>query len=70
MYVNLCAYMFVSMYVLVHTFVCIKITCLSCRYLGYYLLVWHCYLDNIIGFSFKFLNLNRTICTKTSNKST
>ena len=44
--------------------------CLSCRYLGCYLLVWHCYLGSILAFSFEFQNLNTTICTKTFNKST
>ena len=44
--------------------------CLSCRYLGCYLLVWHYYLGSIVAFSFEFQNLNTTICTKTSNKST
>ena len=44
--------------------------CLSSRYLGCYLVVWHCYLGSILAFSFKFQNLNTAICTKTSNKST
>ena len=70
MYVHLCTSILVSMYVLVHTFICIKVICLSCRYLGCYLLVWHCYLGSILAFSFEFQNLNTTICTKTSNKST
>ena len=68
MYVHLCTYMLVSMYVLVHTVISIKVICLSCRYLGCYLLVWHCYLGSILAFSFEFQNLNTTICTKTSNK--
>ena len=70
-YIYACAsvqYIFVSMYVLVHTVICIKVNCLSCRYLGCYLLVWHCYLSSILAFSFEFQNLNTT-SNKTSNKS-
>ena len=63
-------YIFVSMYVLVHTVICIKVICLPCRYLGGYLLVWHCHLGSILALSFEFQNLNTTISTKTSNKST
>ena len=70
LYVNSCTYMLVSMYVFLYTFVRIKVICLSCRYLGCYLLIWHCYLGSILAFSFKFQNLNLTICTKASNKST
>ena len=70
MYVHLCSYIIVSMYVLVHTVIYIKVICLSCRYLSCYLLVWHYYLGSILAFSFEFQNLNTTICTKTSNKST
>ena len=38
--------------------------CLFCRYLGCDLLVWHCYLDSILAFSFEFQNLNRAIVQK------
>ena len=44
--------------------------CLPCRYLGCYLLVWHCYLGSILASSSKFQNLNTTISTKTSNEPT
>ena len=44
--------------------------CLSCRYLGCYLVVWLCYLGSVLPFSFEFQNLNTTIFTKTSNIST
>ena len=43
--------------------------CLFCRYVGCYLLIWHCYLGSIVAFSFEFQNLNTNICTKTCNKS-
>ena len=57
------------MYVLVHTFVCIKVfICLSCRYLGCYLLVWHCYLGSILAFSFEIVKLNTTTCAKSSTQ--
>ena len=73
----LCLYIYVcssvhiyvlSMNVLVHT--CLYkshfFNCLSCRYLGCYLLVWYCYLRSILAFSFKFLNMNTNTCTKSS----
>ena len=72
LYVRLCSYMVGPMYVLVHTFICIKVIYLiffSCRHLGCYLLVWNCYLGSILAFPFKLQNLNTTICAKTS-KST
>ena len=31
--------------------------CLSCRYLGCYLLVWHCYLGSILALSFEIVKL-------------
>ena len=37
---------------------------LSCRYLGCYLLVWHCYLGIILAFSFEFQSLKKTLLYK------
>ena len=63
-YVHLCTYMLVSMYVLVHAFICIKVIYLFVL-LGCDFLVWYCYLGSILAFSFEFQNFNTTICTKT-----
>ena len=79
MYVHICicVYIYVyssvllSMYVLVHIFVHIKsylFNFLSCRYLGCHLSVWHCYLGNILAFSFKIIKLNTATCTKSSTQ--
>ena len=70
--VHLCAYnlcLCMCWYIYTHFYLYNK--CLSCRWhdLGCCLLVWHCYLGSILAFSFEFQNLNRTICTKTSNKT-
>ena len=82
MYICICVYICMCIcthiclclcsYMLVQTFICIKVIYLSltCRYLRCYLLVLHCYLGSILVFSFDFQNLNAIICTKTSNKST
>ena len=82
-FVHICMFVYVYIYVCasVHIYICVyicagthciclKVICLSCRYRACYLLVWHCYLGSILAFSFEFQNLNTTICTKTSNKST
>ena len=78
-YVCSCVYVYLYVYIYVHTsvhiytcvYVCAGTHCylykryllLSCRHLG-------CYLGSILAFSVEFQNLNTTICTKTSNKST
>ena len=78
----LCICIFVCVYIYVcasvHIYICVYVyagthyylykSCLSCRYLGCYLLVWYCYLDIILAFSFEFQNLKTSICTKISNK--
>ena len=73
-YIYACSsmYIYAFVYVCVGTHFCLYesylFNCLSCRYLGCYLLVWHCYLGSILAFSFEFLNLNTTTCTKSSVK--
>ena len=69
MSVHLCAYIFVSMDVLVDTFICIKVIYLIVCLVN--ILVATSWFDIAIWvvFTFKFQNLNTTICTKTS-KST
>ena len=52
-----------------YTFICVKVICLSCRYLGCYLLVWHCCLGSILESTFEFQNLNTNfeivgLCTR------
>ena len=78
MYICMCVYIYVCssvclyacLYVGVGTHFCLYksylLNCLSCRYLGCYLSVRHCYLGSILSFSFEFLNLNTTTCTKSS----
>ena len=71
MYVYLCTYMLLSMLVLVHTFVCIKVIQLIVCLLDIqvaYLSVWHCYLCSILAFSFEIVKLNTTTCTKSSTQ--
>ena len=63
-----CAYVYVG--TLFYLYKSYLFNCLSCRYLGCYLLVWHCYLGSILAFSFESQNLNTIICKKNSNKST
>ena len=41
---------------------------MSCRYLGCYLSVWHCYLGSILAFSFEIIKLNTTTFTKSSTQ--
>ena len=56
-HVCLSVYIYASLYVCVGTHFCLNksylVNCLSCRYLGCYLLVWHCYLGSILAFSFE-----------------
>ena len=56
-HVCLSVYIYASLYVCVGTHFCLYksylVNCLSCRYLGCYLLVWHCYLGSILAFSFE-----------------
>ena len=74
MYIYVCSsvYIYASLYVCVGTHFCLNksylFNCLSCRYLGCYLLVWHCYLCSILAFSFEIVNLNTTTCTKSSTQ--
>ena len=86
MYLCICIFVCVHIYVYayVHIYACVYVcvgthfclhksclfSCLSRRYLGCYLLVWHCYVGSILAFSFEFQNSNTIICTKISNKST
>ena len=71
-YVCLSVYKDASLYVCVGTHFCLHkiylVNCLSCRYLGCYLSVWHCYLGCILAFSFKIVKLNTTTCTKSSTQ--
>ena len=76
-YICICVYIYVCsslyiyaffMYLLVHTFVCIKVICLSYRYLGCCFSVWHCYLGSTLAFSFEIVQLNTTTCTKSSTQ--
>ena len=74
MYICMRVYIYVyssvllSMYVLVHIFACIKVICLSSRYLGCYLSVWHCYMSSKLAFSFEIVQLNTTTGTKSSTR--
>ena len=73
-YIHVCSsvYIYASLYVCVGTHFCLYksylVNCLSCRYLGCYLSVWHCYLGSILAFSFKIVKLDTTICTKFSTQ--
>ena len=71
-YIYICIFIFASLYVCVDTHFCLcksyLFNCLSCRYLGCYLSVWHCYLGCILAFSFKIVKLNTTTCTKSSTQ--
>ena len=72
-YVNasvcVCACVYVCVGKLFYLYKSCLIKCLFCRYLGGYLVVWHCYLGSILAFSLEFQSSNTTICTKSSNKS-
>ena len=71
-YIYVCSsvYVYACLYVGAGTDFCLYksylLNCLFCRYLGCYLSVCHCYLGSILSFSFEFLNLNTTTCTKSS----
>ena len=71
-HISVCSsvYIYACLYICVGTHFCLYksylFNCFSCRCLGCYLLVWHCYLGSILAFSFEFLNSNTTICTKSS----
>ena len=71
-HVCLSMYIYASLYVCVGTHFCLYksylVNCLSCRYLGCYLLVWHCYLGSILAFSFEIVKLNTTTCAKSSTQ--
>ena len=75
MYICMCVYVCVficaSLYVCVGTHFCLYesylFNCLSCRYLGCYLSVWHCYLGSILAFSFEIVKFNTT--TKSSTQA-
>ena len=70
--VYICIFICASLYVCARTHFCLYksylFNCLSCRYLGCYLSVWHCYLGNILAFSFEIVKLNTTTDTKSSTK--
>ena len=70
--VYICIFICGSLYVCVGTYFCLYksylLNCLSCRYLGCYLSVWHCYLGSILAFSFKIVKLNTTTCTRSSTQ--
>ena len=73
-YIHVCSsvYIYASLYVCVGTHFCLYksylVNCLSCRYLGCYLSVWHCYLGSILAFSFEIVKLNTTTCTRSSTQ--
>ena len=71
-YVCSSVYIYASVYVYVGTHFCLYksylFNCLSCRYLGCYLSVWHCYLGSILAFSFEIVKLNTTTCTRSSTQ--
>ena len=73
-YAYMCIYLLMTICACAGTHFCLyKSTlfiCLSCRYLGCYLSVWHYYLGSILAFSSEFHNLTTTISTKTFHKST
>ena len=70
--VYICIFICASLYVCVGTYFCLYksylLNCLSCRYLGCYLSVWHCYLGSILAFCFEIVKLNTTTCTKSSTQ--
>ena len=76
MYICMCAYICMFICVCICLSLCrcwdtllyksYLLNCLSCRYLGCYLSVRHGYLGSNLSFSFEFLNLNTTTCTKSS----
>ena len=84
MYICMCVYVYICMCIIASICLCLSrcvathfylyksslFNCFSCRYLGCYLLVWHCCLGSIVAFFFEFQNLNTTIFAKTYNKST
>ena len=57
----ICKFICASLYVYVGTNFCLHksylFNCLSCRYLSFYLSVWHCYLDNILALSLEIVKL-------------
>ena len=65
--VYICIFTCASPYVSVGTHFCLYksylFNCLTCRYLGCYLSVWHCHLGSILAFSFEIVKLNITTCT-------
>ena len=71
-YIYICIFIFASLYVCVDTHFCLcksyLFNCLPCRYLGYYLSVWHCCLGSILAFSFEIVKLNTTTGTKFSTQ--
>ena len=71
-YIYICIFIFASLYVCVDTHFCLcksyLFNCLPCRYLGYYLSVWHCFLGSILAFSFEIVKLNTTTGTKFSTQ--
>ena len=71
-YIYICIFIFASLYVCVDTHFCLcksyLFNCLSCRYLGCYLSVWHCCLGSILAFSFEIVKLNTTTGTKFSTQ--
>ena len=81
MYMHICMCVYICMFICVH--ICFSLCmcwykfCLyksylfnffSCRYLGCYLSVWHCYLGSILAFSFEIVKLNTTTCTRSSTQ--
>ena len=73
-YIYVCwsVYIYASLYAYVGTHFCLYksylFNCLSCRYLGCYLSVWHCYLGSILAFSFEIVKLNTITCTWSSTQ--
>ena len=66
--IYLCIFICASLYVCDGTHFCWYkgnlFYCLSCRYLGCYLSVWHCYLGSILASSFEIVKLKKTTDTK------
>ena len=73
-YIYVCwsVYIYASLYAYVGTHFCLYksylFNRLSCRYLGCYLSVWHCYLGSILAFSFEIVKLNTITCTWSSTQ--
>ena len=63
---SVCRY--ACVYLLFYLYKSYLFNCLSCRYLGCYLSVWHCYLGSILAFSFEIVKLNTTTCTRSSTQ--